>query len=226
MISLNRLILGVLWSLAILAFDDARASDLLIFDSSNLIALKSSRNLLGYYAADDRNTSCAFYFYGSNDKPGKVENGTYRTTEIKTFVLAGKNYRYENRSRDFDIQGEIFVKGKEWVIRTSKNQAGCNNSTGVFRYTPLDREAARYAVKNVLPALSIKVVKGKTFFKNNDASLVKNRGFLVAGNVVAVLRESGNYSYVRFSHPATGTVTSGWIKTSDLQEPFPSSTMQ
>jgi hypothetical protein len=46
--------------------------------------------------------------------------------------------------------------------------------------------------------------------------------YLTSGDVVAVSEQGDIYSYVRFSHLATGKVTTVRANTKDLKNPFPS----
>ncbi|WP_157768597.1 hypothetical protein [Burkholderia ambifaria] len=83
--------------------------------------------------------------------------------------------------------------------------------------------------KKELKAIGIGVASRKTFVYKKAGGAREGR-YLVLGDFVAVLAREGNYSYVRYVNPDMmiddadpKKVTLGWVRSSDISNPFPSS---
>lgn len=195
----------------------ASAGTLFVFDSPNLIALKSGGKIFGYYGFVHQRLpfSCQFFF---------IQNATQSASEIgiDSFSLDAGKYGYENRNRDYDIPGKIFVKNSDWIIQTKDSPPGCGGAMGSFLNGPEDLHPTRYTEVEQVPAIAIRTVTRKTFLFDKKGKIFSSRkGYLTSGDVVAIIEQSDLYSYVRFSHPATGEVTTVWVNTKNLRNPFP-----
>lgn len=221
--NLNKCIGFVLSAIFILTFSmPVVAGDLLIFDDPNLIALESGGEIVGYYGMEDRTSSCVFFFSTVGVEDRASEFGQARPISIETHVLDGPIYEYARRNTHFDIPGKLFKGPRGWVLQTSSVQAGCNNMTGTFAYDPDDLRATKYVPTSHISALGIRVVGKKTsFYSRQGRRFSIAKSFLVGGDVVAILDVYEDFSSVRFVHPATGKVTTGWVHSSDLVNPFP-----
>ena len=75
-------------------------------------------------------------------------------------------------------------------------------------------------------AIGIRALSKKSpFYKKIGLRFDSTRAYLVEGDVVVVLATSSAYSYVRYANPdltSGGRVTTGWVRSADLVNPFPS----
>ncbi|MYN04514.1 hypothetical protein GTP41_20695 [Pseudoduganella sp. DS3] len=101
------------------------------------------------------------------------------------------------------VPGRVFSKGKGWIVQTDEQHDGCGGAVGDFRKGPDDDHPARFASVEYIPALGIRRV-------------------VDTGAVVVALKTRGLRTYVRYVHPATGRVTTSWIETGKLENPFSS----
>jgi hypothetical protein len=202
------------------------AGNLILFDSSNLVAYQSNAGISGFYREDDDRRSCYFFFYQLNFRPGAESANNYSIKKIDTFGLDyGKNkFLYRDRFGGSDIPGYIYEKYNGWVISTKDEPGGCGFEVGSFHFPPTLPEATHYSVTKTIPAEGIRVVGGKSYFYDQiGTAFVKRNGYLIPGDAVVVLQGKGVFSFVRFSDPTNGKVTTGWIRSSDLVNPFPPS---
>jgi hypothetical protein len=203
------------------------ASSLLVFDSPSLIVLQSGEKMYGYYAASEKNNSCIFFFTGGGEKHKKTADGIYSIVDIKTYALGGDEYHYEERDVQYDKAGDVYTMGDQWIIQTIGEPPGCGGATGFFHLDPYEHDAFRYYVTKRIPAIGIRIVSNKSFFYDaRGVQFVKRKGYVTSGDVVAVLKESGGFSYVRYTDPDyfsqdPGRITSGWVRSVDLTDPFP-----
>jgi len=207
------------------------SSELLIFDNDNLIALESNGQLYGYYGAVEKNKSCMFLFVGHSLSVEDV-GATPMIEKIKTFGFELGKYSYIDRYKPADIDGTITITGGEWIVQTEEEPPGCGGSVGVFHSSPFNSHQFRYNVTTKISALSIRIAtKKSSFFKRKNKLLLKTKSYITEGDVVAVLKQEGGFSYIRYTDPDYFTpisqrVTTGWIRTSDLEDPFPPSQKQ
>ncbi|AMO97767.1 hypothetical protein CFter6_5197 [Collimonas fungivorans] len=188
-----------------------------MFDSPNLIVLKSEGKVFGYYGFIHQILpfSCQFFF---------MQNGAESASEIgiDSFSLDAGKYGYENRNKDYDISGKIFIKNSDWIIQTTDSPPGCGGAVGSFLKGPEDSHPTSYTEVEEVPAIAIRTVIRKTFLFDKKGNVFsRRRGYFTSGDVVAVIEQSDIYSYVRFSHPATGKITTVWVNRKDLENPFP-----
>jgi hypothetical protein len=203
----------------------ALAGSVILFDSPYLVGYKDASGVSGFYSATDGQVSCTFLFFETSDEKLTQQKFGYSVKKIKTFVPGDQSFAFVDRNKAFDIDGYIYADGDGWVIRTSTPQAGCGNAEGVFEFDPPDIRAERYSIVKTIPALGIRMVRAKTFLYDlRDGSFVRRKGFLVKWNGVVVLRVRDAFSYVRYSDAESnsdGRVTTGWVHSADLVDPFP-----
>jgi hypothetical protein len=223
----NKILSIIIFLSAIFGGSVSYASDLLLFDSPSLIVLQSGEKVYGYYGASEKNNSCMFFFAGGSEKPRKTMDGVYSILDIAAYVLNSDQYHYRERDEQYDKVGKVYIMGDQWIIQTTGEPAGCGGSTGFFHLDPYEHDAFRYYVRKKVPAIGIRVASRRTFFYDNQGiQFIKRKGYMVPGDVVAVLKESGGFSYVRYTdtdyfNQVPGRVTSGWVHSADLANPLP-----
>lgn len=217
------------WLCVVLAFfcHFCYASSLLVFDSPSLMAIESGNSLRGYYGALEKGVSCMFFFTANTKSTTKTSDGVYSILDVKTYALSASQFRYVDRDAEWDIPGQLYVMGDQWIIETSLEPPGCGGAVGFFHRGPSDQDATRYYITKKIRAYGIRVVKRKTFFygKRGHSFAITN-GYLTPGDVVGVLTQNGDYSLVRYTNPdffnaVPGKVTSGWVRSTDINDPFP-----
>lgn len=201
------------------------AGNVILFDSPYLVAYKDASGVSGFYSATDGQVSCTFLFFEESDGRLSLQKAGYSVNKIKTFVPGDKSFAFADRNKTFDIGGDLYADGNGWIIRTSTPQAGCGSAAGVFEFDPPDICAEHYSIVKTIPALGIGMVRAKTFLYDLRAgSFVRRKGFLVKWNGVVVLQARGAFSYVHYSDAGSnsdGRVTTGWVHSADLVDPFP-----
>lgn len=211
--------------LALLLAESALAGNVILFDSPYLVGYQDASGVSGFYSATDGQVSCAFLFFEASDERLSRQKVGYFVRKIKTFVPGDQSFAFIDRNKSFDIGGYIYADKNSWVLRTSTPQAGCGNAEGVFEFDPPDIRAEHYSIVKTIPALGIRMVRAKTFFYDLRAgSFARRKGFLVRWNGVVVLQVRGAFSYVRYSDAKSnsdGRVTTGWVYSADLVDPFP-----
>jgi hypothetical protein len=168
-----------------------------------------------------------FVFWNRVDSKATAKE-RFSETKILTFVPGDKSFLFAGRDATFDIPGNLYRNEDEWSIKTSRGQAGCENATGEFMFD-LDANpgAHIYNVQKKISAIGIRLVAGKSYFyEYSGGGFVKRKGYLTKWNGVVVLKTRGQFSYVRFvdarlDAASPGRVTTGWLRTGDLVDPFP-----
>ncbi|CAD6526942.1 hypothetical protein LMG27952_01975 [Paraburkholderia hiiakae] len=198
------------------------------FDNPGLIAFDANGIVSGYYDAEGEKRGCVFLFAQGDERVNYRDKFPYAEVKLLTFIPGENDLTFSGRSKTFDIDGELYVRGDTWLIRTDTGQAGCENSLGVFMSLPADTVGgAIFTVKKRIPAKGIRLVKKKSlFYDRQDGKFIERKGYLTRGNGVIVLQVNGEFAYVRFADPRTnvqsfGKVTTGWIRSADLVNPFP-----
>ncbi|WP_060011960.1 hypothetical protein [Burkholderia ubonensis] len=223
---LNKAALLVSLLLAIFSVS-SYAAKLLVFDTPYLMILQDGEKTTGVWDGRDAQFSCIFFFQ-STGVTGVA--GEYQVQPVGTFFFPSSDYRYAHRDTKMDIPGSLYSNGDQWVLQTRDEQPGCGNSVGSFGLGPVDSNGGpvrRYIAKDELSAVGIRVVaKRAALYNKIGDSYRKRKGYLVAGDAVAVLREDRRYAYVRYTNPGpsdsdAGHVTVGWVLKEDLVDPFP-----
>jgi hypothetical protein len=211
------LILGCEW---------AFAGQAIIFDKPGLIAFRDANGIKGFYDQENKTVSCYFFFFEKKDNNGASDKG-WSTTEISTFSPNLDSPSFSGRDKIFDISGNLYRRNDDWIIKTLSGQAGCENVAGSFIFDRDDFRADTYSIEREIPAISIRILRGKTnFFDYKDGRFIKKRSYLIKGNSVIVIQVQDQYSLIRFTDPQMdvenpGRVTTGWIRSADLVDPFP-----
>ncbi len=204
----------------------AFAGDVIIFDKPSLVAYSDNFKISGLYSASDGKRSCVFLFFATKSDVNIVDDEKFSSTRIYTFLPGGNgSFKFSDRNGDYDIDGILFRRSDEWIIKTLKTQAGCGNAEGDFAFNPDDIRSTSFYIKSKVQAFGIRMVKAKTFFYDRRAGkYISRKGYLSTRDGVVVLRTHDAYSYVRYSDPgpnANGRVTTGWIRSADLENPYP-----
>ncbi|VWC83716.1 hypothetical protein BLA50215_01404 [Burkholderia lata] len=202
-----------------------RAGEAFVFGSTNLIGFSDGVNIFGVYDAENEKFSCSFLFFGGEADSSMIDD--YKDTKVLTFVPGEESLKFTDRSKFFDIPANLYRSGDEWVIRTKRSQAGCENAAGTFIFDIDDDRTEHYVVTNKIPAIGIRLVMNKSnLYDYENGRFVRRKGYLVNRNVVVSLRQIGLFSFVRFINPRidtknAGQVTTGWVRTENLVNPFP-----
>lgn len=203
------------------------AGTALIFDSPNLLALEQGGGMVGFYAARNEKFSCDFLFFSNQDGRRHQAVIGYRETELLAFIQSGKRMIFAQRDRDFDVSGVLYRDGDRWVLQTDVEPAGCGNAMGGFGFAPSTRSINNFYVEKRIRAVGIRTVIRKSYLHEKTAtSFSRRKAYLTASDNVLVLQERDGFSYVRFSDPRSyvanpGAVTLGWVRSTDLVNPFP-----
>lgn len=107
------------------------------------------------------------------------------------------------RRHDEHVPGRVHFKDAEWVVQTEEHHDGCGGAVGSFRKGPGDDHPMRFTKIDFVPALGIRRV-------------------VCTGDVVVAMKTRGLRTHVRHVHPATGRVTTNWVETGQLEDPFSS----
>nr|WP_233451450.1 hypothetical protein [Paraburkholderia caribensis] len=201
----------------------------IVFDRAELIAFDDNSVVKGYYNAQGEKRSCTFLFV---QKGGQVEaqaEPPYSEAKVLTFVPGEKNFTYSSRDKFFDIPGELFRRDETWLIRTDEGQAGCENALGSFTSFPKNKVGGEiFTVENKIPAVGIRLIARKTnLHALQGGKFLARKAYLTKWDDVIVIRTRDQFSYVRFANtrvdtPNLGRVTTGWVRSADLVNPFPS----
>lgn len=202
------------------------AGQAVIFDRPELISFDDRGKLSGYYNSSDNRRSCTFLFSQVGRELKGSPQPPYSQAEIFTFVPKGDDFKFSNRERSFDMKGQVYRRDDTWIIRTNEGQAGCENGLGAFVSPPADKVGGEmFSVTKRISAIGVRLVNRKSFFYDlQSGKFVARKGYLLKWNGVIVLRVHGRFSYVRYSEsnpPSSDRVTTGWVRSIDLVNPFP-----
>jgi hypothetical protein len=230
MMNLNRFFVAVALMFGVAA--PSVAGEAILFDDPSLVGYRNGALIAGFYDAENEKFSCSFFFFQDNKGPNFPDIGDYTDTKLLTFVPSDGSFEFSNRDKSFDIEGDLYRSGDEWVIKTSSGQAGCENSAGGFIFNLGSEEAVRYYVKKKIPAIGIRIVKDKSFlYDYRDGNFIAKKSYLTKWNVVVALETRNQFSLVRFADPrldvkSYGHVTIGWVHSADLVDPLPAANKQ
>jgi len=141
----------------------ANAGEALIFNDSGLTGYKEAGSIAGIYSSVSTRFSCLFIFFQREPQFYSVNKDGFSNTKIMTFTPGDGLLVFEDRDKKFDIFGNLYRRDERWIIRTSRAQAGCENSAGAFTFDLGDPSARVYRVVQKIPAIGIRLVKNKTF---------------------------------------------------------------
>lgn len=207
----------------------ASAGNLVIFDNPGIVAYESGGRISGFYREADDRRSCYFLFYQDNKKSRTELVDGYLKQRINTFELNYGNNKlaFNNKPTNSDSRGHIYIKDSTWVISTDEEPGGCGFQVGGFMHPPQDQSTNTYVTEKSIPAMGIRVINRKSYFydKNGETFAKRNR-YLTPGDAVVLFQENGAFSFVRFSDPRSdkttyGKLATGWLRSSDLVDPFP-----
>ena len=230
MLKLNRILMCVIVALI---ENVAISGEAIFFNQGNLIAYQENDVIEGFYDSENKKFSCYFLFsqYPGDKLKSPVIKG-YSSTKILTFVPGDASLNFSARFKEFDIDGFIYRSETDWVVKTARPQAGCANAMGVFEFNPLQEGAESYYVSDAVPAIGIRLVNKRAgLFDLKNGKFALRKSYLEKGDGVVVLKTYQQFSYVRYYNPHMNTknaaqVTTGWIHSADLVNPFPRSVKQ
>ncbi|MBP0593063.1 hypothetical protein J8I87_25770 [Paraburkholderia sp. LEh10] len=193
-----------------------------------MIAFDASGVVTGYYNAQDKKRSCTFLFVQKGAHMEGQPEPPYSEVKILTFAPGETDLTYVDRDQFFDIAGELFRGHETWIIRTDEGQAGCENALGAFTSFPKNKVGGEiFTMENKIPAIGIRLIARKTYFHDvRNGKFLARKGYLTKRDGVIVLRTQDQFSYVRFADTridtsSPGRVTTGWVRSADLVNPFP-----
>jgi hypothetical protein len=224
MINSNKWLAGVL---AISCSASVCAGEAYVFNDPGLTGYKEGNSIAGVYSSTSEQFSCSFFFFQKQSPSDVADKDGFSDTPILTFASGDRSLTFEDRDKRFDINGDLYRQDQKWVIRTSRAQAGCENSAGTFIFDLGSPNARIYWVVQTIPAIGIRLVKNKThFYDNTDGKYVARKGYLTRWDNVLLLKTKDEFSYVRFVDPradlkSTGKVSTGWVHSIDLANPLP-----
>lgn len=121
------------------------SGEAIFFRQANLLVFRDGGTLNGLYDSENNKVSCYFLFSKNSGEDGahREFNG-YSTSNLLIFVPGDNSLSFEGRHKEFDIPGLLYTNDGEWIIRTSRPQAGCANAARVFEFDPSDIRAENY----------------------------------------------------------------------------------
>jgi hypothetical protein len=187
------------------------AGELLRFDSPHLVIERNGAQIRGHYGAAVPNFSCDFYFFGlANDQNNEATITSFATSD-----------RYPNRKKHLDIKGKIFIDAdKNWEINLEDEPPGCGGAPGTFSVEPGEQPRNKFKQQSSENMSGIRVVKRKSALKQAGASS-GSKLFLLKGDTVLVSKSTASHSYIEHQPIGGDATVKGWIRTSDLSNPFP-----
>jgi hypothetical protein len=206
----------------ILFCSQACAGTWIQFEDSALIGFESNEKTYGYYGAANSRTGFSCIFLFQTTEPSK---GNASPQKILSFYTES-NFR--RRNIQTDINGKLYKNIDSWVITLDDQVGGCDAGVGWnFRLNLQDLEVKKFKSIKTAPAVGILLASKKTHFnKNINGKFISLKSFITKNDLFVVLKNSGNYSYGRYVNMDMAkvidnpVVTTGWIQTADLINPF------
>lgn len=197
----------------------AIAGEISLYDESRFVTFSDGKRLYGYYSAHNELFYCKFFFV--TKKSVRIQDGVF---PIETFDLdyRGRKYKYARADLTSSIRGFLSKKRKTITIGTEKPRAGCQGAAGLFS----DDGGLPYTEVGKMRGVGIGVLSSKSrIYRNSD--LVGGVGYLSPGDAVVVIKRKNEYSYIRYINPDMliedddkRHITTGWIRSADLVNPF------
>lgn len=102
----------------------------------------------------------------------------YNVTNIETFAFLFRRpqFKFDQRDKDSDIPGKMFMHGSNLILKTAEPQGGCNGVAGLFNAGPGETGALQYSTTRKINAMGIRIANKKTFFFNK-VGIEKRKGF-------------------------------------------------
>jgi len=209
------------------------AGSAFVFDRTELLAFDEGGVVTGYYNAQGKKRSCVFLFAQNGAQMEGQPQPPYSETKILTYVPGEAEFSYVDRNQFFDITGELFRRDETWIVRTDEGQAGCESALGSFTSFPKDKVGGEiFNVEEKISAVGIRLITRKTYLHDfRNGKFVARKAYLAKRDGVIVIRMQDQFSYVRFTDtrvdtPSSGRITTGWVRSADLVNPFPQSSKQ
>lgn len=213
------------------------SGSLTIYDDVAFVTYRSGDDIYGYYFARENQFSCGFMFF-ANASLGEKDEAGVSALKLKTFDFVPYKepskgvFSYDQRDPRASIAGTLYMSKDAVGLMTDTPQGGCLSVAGIFSAPPGTRGAQQFEPKKELKAIGIGVASRKTFIYKKAGGVREGR-YLVLGDFVAVLAREGNYYYIRYVNPDMmiddadpRKVSLGWVHSSDISNPFPSSLKQ
>ena len=160
---------------------------------------KQHKRLTAYYESysgwDERfkwpRFSCVFYIEARDISTSPVK--------IKTWYPQDKAV-IEGELTWSDDPSSIFIK-------LSSEHGGC------FNVQPFTREKVLFELMEPTDWLTIEIVKvKKAYFHQQPTAKSKTRAYVIARDVVKVLKRQPDWVYAEYRHSETARITRGWLK--------------
>ncbi|HWT37296.1 MAG TPA: hypothetical protein VN289_13495 [Paraburkholderia sp.] len=212
----------------------AAAGIVTIYDDLSLVVYSNDDEISGYYYARNDQFGCSFFFFSDKTLSDSKTDGANKRLDMLTFDFPPNKlvFTYGQRDPRFDIPGELYLNGNDLTLRTSQPQPGCMSVAGLFDAAPGERGAMVYSAVNKLDAIGIRVVtkRARVYKAPTDKA---SKGYLLPHDIVVSLNRRGIFEYVRHVNPDMAIdgsdpqkVVTGWVRKSDLENPFPSSPLK
>ncbi|MFL9961341.1 hypothetical protein PQR02_09555 [Paraburkholderia sediminicola] len=203
----------------------AMAGVISLYDESRFLTFSDGQKIYGLYSAHNELFYCNFLFMSEKSVRDRDE-----IVPIETFSLDYKNHRYTYTQIGHisSIRGVLSKNGNTITISTEKPQGGCQSAAGLFS----GDGGLPYTEMAKISGMGIGVINRKSFIYQNPNSINK-RGYLLPGDMVVVINKKDNYSYIRYVNPDMliedddkRHVSTGWVRSADLVNPFPAASKQ
>ncbi|MDR8395032.1 hypothetical protein NE850_01665 [Paraburkholderia sp. USG1] len=200
------------------------------YDELNLVTYQSGQDIVGYYRAHEPPFSCEFLFMANRDHGVKSADGT-EALQMKTFdfVPYKNTFSYAQRDPRAEIGGTLYLRDNEIALKTDHPHGGCQSAAGLFNAAPGERGGSQYSATKRFDAVGIAVSVEKSYFYEKPG-IGRRRQYILPGDLVTLLSRRNGYSYARYVNPDMAIdetdsrkVVSGWLRNSDLANPFPAS---
>ncbi len=140
--------------------------------------------------------SCIFYI--------EAKEAASSPAVIKTWYPQDKTVIAGNLSWSDDDSASIFIK-------LASEHGGC------FNVQPFSREKVLFELMEPTDWLAIEIVKPKkAYFHRQPIAKSKTRAYVIARDVVKVIKTKPDWVYAEYRHYETGRITRGWLKKQTL----------
>lgn len=213
--NLNKLLSFVLLTWCLLC-THASAGTFIQFDQPDLIGYESNGKIYGYYGSSNSRTgfSCVFFFESLSS-----DSATESAKKITSFYTESD---FSAREKSSDISGIVHSSSTDWIVQLEEQHGGCNSGAGWnFKLGPQNDGVVKFRITKKIPSLGLSVANKKTYFLNySNHKFSPLKTFITPGDLVVRLKQVGGHSQARYLNTETKRITTGWIKDSDLINPY------
>lgn len=199
-----------------LSASPCHADTVYAFSNPYLYAVRTNDRYFGFFSSLTRNSGCIFFFF-------QTENKFKARIPIRIYETDGK---FPESTSKIDANGEIYMNGDNWTLRSNELNAGCTMKANIvfpdFSAPEGEKKSNTFKVTKKFNGLAIKILNNKHYiYREINDSFVEQNSYLIDGDVVIVLAEKGEYSFVQYTNPMTAKIIKGWIRSHNIISPFP-----